>query len=688
VKRLAVLSLAVLLAGAVLWACGPFLPNVILGSDERMFNGPTGMFASELAHLERGAPSFEALPPPDDDPAAQTLQVDLAEVAEILASPGTPPDSRQTTLDALAALRDGLYRTDGVNAGSVEGPAPDPATLKVPGGLPPELALYLKGAVAWHLGDLSEAEDAWNQVLGLPETQRRHRSTWAAFMLGRLAGDDDPEEAARCFQLTRELASKGFADSLGLAASSLGWEALAEIHQGHPDKALVLYQRQSEAGDTTAFNSLSITSSNLLASDEPEALDRVARDPEARSLLTAYVISRASWDAERWLKALKAAGVQDQDGTDRLAWAAYLAGDFEQAAAWLDRAPESSPMARWIRARLLLRDGKLDEARELLAGVARELPKTGMTLDEAFWFASSEEVIAAPERAAGEEATLRLIRNDFNGALEEFLHAGYWMDAAYLAEQVLSADELKAYVDANAPADPAAKQEPPSEDEWEPMLAGGYTSPPPERLVRDLRYLLGRRLAREGRRSEAEVYLTGEPRAALESLSAHLSAGRDARRPRSGRAAELFDAACLLRYQGMEVTGTEVEPDWTLFEGSYDPSWYVGDRLERRKNQFIPMSPEEAARIEKNRTEPRRFHYRYRAADLAWEAAKLLPGGDRKAEMLATAGNWIKYAEPETADRFYKELVRCCRTTDLGQEADDLRWFPEADACSAQGDPE
>jgi hypothetical protein len=33
------------------------------------------------------------------------------------------------------------------------------------------------------------------------------------------------------------------------------------------------------------------------------------------------------------------------------------------------------------------------------------------------------------------------------------------------------------------------------------------------------------------------------------------------------------------------------------------------------------------------------------------------------------------------ADRFYKQLVRCCGSTELGREADELRWFPEANAC-------
>jgi len=49
-------------------------------------------------------------------------------------------------------------------------------------------------------------------------------------------------------------------------------------------------------------------------------------------------------DITAWLKAIQAAGIKDASGADRLAWAAYLAGNFAGAAAWLDRAPEQTAM--------------------------------------------------------------------------------------------------------------------------------------------------------------------------------------------------------------------------------------------------------------------------------------------------------------------------------------------------------
>jgi hypothetical protein len=88
---------------------------------------------------------------------------------------------------------------------------------------------------------------------------------------------------------------------------------------------------------------------------------------------------------------------------------------------------------------------------------------------------------------------------------------------------------------------------------------------------------------------------------------------------------------------------------------------------------------EERRRATLHKIEPeKRFHYRYKAADLAWEAALLMPDGTPEtADVLCIAGSWIKDKDPKAADRFYKALVNRCRGTSLGEEADRLRWFPK-----------
>jgi hypothetical protein len=94
---------------------------------------------------------------------------------------------------------------------------------------------------------------------------------------------------------------------------------------------------------------------------------------------------------------------------------------------------------------------------------------------------------------------------------------------------------------------------------------------------------------------------------------------------------------------------------------------------------LAPGSADEGRRIAEHQPKPNeRFHYRYYAAELAWEATQLLPNNDENtAYILWTAGSWLKARNPQFADRFYKALVRRCRRTSLGAEADRIRWFPK-----------
>ncbi|MES1241572.1 MAG: hypothetical protein ABUT39_08125 [Acidobacteriota bacterium] len=699
--RLILLTSVLAAALPVAWACAPWLPNWLIGPESLVFSGPLGSFADEIERRWSGkdesAVKFVDLGE-EVPPFGQTVLADRAEVEEILAnSRGLLDMQREAILhnhDVYIADLASLDRTDlerllrGVRTKNPNRRAPGGP----PKGLPPELTDYYEGALAYHDLRLDTAVQAWERLLRRPDEERRHRSTWAAFMIGKVRLRDRPAEAVTWFRRTRLLAGQGFADRLGLAAASLGWEAWAETAQGHWDRALVLYDEQARAGDPTAFPSLKLTCGRILAAG-PGALDLVARSPEARPILTAWMISHNTGDSgAAWQKALKDAGVREADGADRLAWAAYLAGDFDGAAAWLEQASDASPVAKWVRARLLLRDGKLTEARKLLDEAAAGLPKLDMTLEDAsgvVW--ETGEIMLAPPRASGEEAAVQLAQGDFAGALDRFLRAGYWLDAAWLAERVLGTDELKAYVDAQWPGDLAAQYTPPTgPDEWEPLVVGGYVEPEPKRLAYDLRHLLGRRLAREGHPDQAAAYMPGGIRPRMEELSARLAAGRERSRPAADRSRDLFQAACLLRHQGLELTATEAEPDFAVVDGEYDLTheWYGLDHGDgRTDNKVFRPTPGERARLERNRLPSKRFHYRYRAADLAWEAAQILPGGDEKAAMLVTAGSWIKNRDPKAAYRFYKELVGCCGSTDLGRQAGELHWFPEADACPAQGDP-
>ena len=72
---------------------------------------------------------------------------------------------------------------------------------------------------------------AWERLLDRPPQERRFKSTWAAFMLGKACEEDEPDKALQYYKQVRELARHGFVDSVGLAAASLGLEARVYLQQ-------------------------------------------------------------------------------------------------------------------------------------------------------------------------------------------------------------------------------------------------------------------------------------------------------------------------------------------------------------------------------------------------------------------------------------------------------------------------
>ena len=688
VRAALVAFLAASLGAFALWACGPFFPPWLLNDEAGILEAPTVWLRDALQPLLPAAKLFTAVTS-DSDPFTRTAKLDEASFQEAMTA--LPEDRRAPLLDRYQQFRQALTRY------AASARPRDPSGLEVPAGFPAEFADYLQGAVAYHEDRSAEARSAWEKLLARPATERRYRSTWAAYMLGKASLEDDPAAAIRWFERTRELVSQGFPDPLGLAAESLGWQARVEIDRERPAEALTLYLQQMKTGDSTAVQSIRLTARKLLS--DPAALSKAARSPAARPVLTAYVLSR--WDridysgpldpapARVWLDAVRAAGVRQVENADRLAWIAYRAGDFAAAEEWLRRAPAEAPMARWIRAKLLLRAGKLAEGEALLAQAVPGLPATaGHDLWEAY---ENGVQPAVRPRVSGELGAVRLARGEYVPALDDLLRGGWWVDAAYVAERVLTMDELRAYVDRTWPAALAEryKGEPEFVDEpgnaWEIQFAG-LAPPPAEKIAHDLRYLLGRRLLRAGSLADARPYLPESRRAALDDLASSLARGRDAAHPAAERSQALFRAACLTRYQGMELTGTEIEPDWFVHGGSFEEGSFAEVRANPKTHRHLGPAPDERQRAARNRATPdKRFHYRYQGMDLAQEAAKLLPSGsEERARLLATAGNWVEGLDPKGARPLYDAIQSCCADTGIARRSRKVDAITNVeDACPA-----
>ncbi|NIA21576.1 MAG: hypothetical protein GWP05_06345, partial [Anaerolineaceae bacterium] len=560
--------------------------------------------------------------------------------------------------------------------------------------LPREFALYARGAAAYRLGDRPAAVRHWQTLLALPKAERHYRSTWAAFMIGKALFAGDAAESPPWFAKTRRLARDGFADSLHLAPSSHAWQARAEIRMGQRPAAMrryfELFRTADEPERTVAYTSLCWMGRRAFDPKEPHDSEYVG-DPVCRRIVTAWVLSRRDPRREcvGWLEAIEKAGPAATEGTGRLAWAAYRAGRMDLARRWARVAGDKAPYARWVRSKLLLRDGKIDEAVALLRGLVSAFPAEDQWID---W--SADLRLTAPQsNVRAELGVLMLGRRDFVTALDMLLRSGYWEDAMYVAERVLTIDELTRYVNRHAA---------------DPELTGRLATTPDMKdeganRLPYVRNLLARRLARAGRWAEALPLYAADTREDARRYQALLAEGRDAKRSARERAESLFRAARLGRRRGHRIIGADLDPDWMIHGGRFDFESAASVRALRLAralaDHFAQGTPppallaalgptdDEQQRARSSAPQPtKRYHYRYVAANLMWDCAALLPDNDPLlARALWEGGTWIKNRDPQAADRFYKALVLRCRKLPVSAEADRKRWFPAEGPPSPEG---
>ncbi len=71
-----------------------------------------------------------------------------------------------------------------------------------------------------------------------------------------------------------------------------------------------------------------------------------------------------------------------------------------------------------------------------------------------------------------------------------------------------------------------------------------------------------------------------------------------------------------------------------------------------------------------------RFHYRLIAGALAMKAAALLPDNSEEvADVVNTAGLWVKDRDEKTGNRYMQIIERRCSNTEIGRAAIAKHWF-------------
>ncbi len=566
-------------------------------------------------------------------------------------------------------------------------------------GLAAPIRLYVAGAVAFNHGDDAAAASFFHQALSASDGRATYpQEVWAAYMLGRtLARSGDGASAATAFVRTRSLVAAGAPDPLGLSYASLGEQALLSLKasrlpirmpsadtgepverspdvSGHgsvsvqPDdaalaalhQAVILYGQQAAYNDYGGIDSLQIVAESLLYGSP--VLDAwwptVARDRLLRHLLVIYALSDAdskpgvrsygtcflanldpvpvAADVLDRLAPLFNGAIRpgDDDGdTGRLAALAYLRGRYDLARRIAAGAP--GPLAAWIRAKLSLQRPDLAASARAYDDALQALADDPNAMD-----ADTASALRA------EPAVVAVARGDFPGALAILYPEAstYWRDVAYVAERLLTTDELKRFVDAHVLAVPLRAGDDPERTPIEIW----YRSFDPARALRDL---LARRLVRNGRYAEAAATFT-----AVNLRDLATSYGSPLQRShgafwRVDRANAAWKAAVTARLYGMQLTGTELPPDAHVLAGLVDydqhPEGAYITPLETRRFAASARSPD------------LRFHYRYVAVDHAILAASLLPQRSQAYEaVLCGASHWMFQSnEDGRANALYRQYV-------------------------------
>jgi len=612
--------------------------------------------------------------------------------------------------------------------------------------LPIEFREYMEGAVSYHAYDFETAINKWNKLLTLPKEERSYKSTWAAFMIGKAYLNlRKPKEAIPYFKLTRELALEMFKDSLNLSKESYGWQALAEYESADYTSSITSYLK------TMDVSSINWLCARIFELDEP-IFKSIVKDELSRNVLIGWAVSRfttfnrdnLSGDESsmniyaKLLKAIEDSKIEGEIyNADRIAWLYYINGDIVKSKKWLELSQGKTLLSQFIDVKIMLRDGEVDKA---IAKLETLVPLFEKSQDKDMFY--EYDIVRELNTEIG---VLRLSRAEYIKAFDILLKGRHWENIAYVAEKVLTSEELENYLKQHS-KDSVMNTNLDVYNDYYISMEKFYKENPEYRaddirwnikwknnLYDNLIFLLARRFARENNLDKALVYMPTSYkmywneiklhpdgynvyeeksqvvnlRKKLEELKKYLNKAEGPKLSNIERAKSYYEAGVILRKYGMELIGTELDPDGFVFDGgfnyydslenrfgilteeakSYYKDWYLKyvdkvnklrEKLKKDRGFFYGSEDEEKKIIGSLPSPLKRYHYRYKAAELMWKCAELLPDNDElKAKALCTGGTYLKNRDPKAADRFYKALVKKCGETELGKAANKIRWFPK-----------
>lgn len=593
-----------------------------------------------------------------------------------------------------------------------------------PNEIPEAFKLYEAAATALSAGKTAEARATFEKILALPPEARRDRQAATMYTLAfihasldtGLALEPDQEVSIpAAFKMLDDLkvaVEGGVPDRCGLVPRAFFSGGRLAQQEGFAVEALQRYSAAMAAGYYVDRRDLSKMADAVL-SDTVDGMVPVVADPLALAVIAAQLVSDSdrnvfsrSWSTYQYsnwsdspkgqerphngdtklLDAVQKAAVKILPQASSLAWVAFRAGNVDLAKRYLEATSKDDPFRSWLQSRIAMRAGDYPKARAQAyygwrLAHARLRPSnfndgnassSKLYSEGQRWFA--DHILTYLMRDA---AVAALSEGKFREALGALMIGFYPMEAEFIAERVLTVPELKTLVDALKVDDAKHRK---TVESLLDLPAGicdnelqGHCAQPG--MVDSLSDILGRRLVRERRYTEARDYLSKEGQKDFDSVMTAIPQGPSkATKPSSMEAARVLLNAAGTWVDGL-VSGTRSDPDW----------YGGGSFYKRAKGGFVAIrnasswaTSSEKKRINASAPTPNTpRHYRSEGLDMAWLAIQAYPdNADETAAALIRAGSWVKNDHPKEADRFYKALVNRCPDTKLGQAAKAKKWFP------------